>query len=693
MKDITQNEEKMHEKVNANKKDKNHANKLVLACYVFLFTNLFLLASSYWFDYSQFYIPLGIASLVALIGMFVKKIAPIISIVLNVGFYGAFLYFNYNYVFVFAGSLILGVLILHFIKPHLQIPHYIYSFLPLLILAHIIWFNVLPFGFQGVWVLQVGEPGDDNVKADLYLIDENNVLTPTQTFGERSWREFRKTGSFEIGFNTPINLENKTVEIMLDYDAAGPIYINDQLFFHPSWGSSVNLGSFGDEFIYGADIFNLTIPYENVSLEEFLRITGNSSIEEFILKKYSINLAENDGNIEPLVDLWALREELKSEVNASAVVNSRFFAISDYSGNAVYVSDLLNETGLGIEDILKPTIIVFLENRGMTLQQFMDSELNNGPYPKVVPSNDNYATVEEYVRSNFPQGVPLKDFTGKYRVLENEMNSKYKASINDPLFYYGWSNEMKSLDASFRGDLKFYGVFSDTIELEIAKRDLNWYNGSDDVTILVKDYDDFVVANWTMEDLDGVVLRDTTFGNSNWTTFKFSQQLSKSGIYKFEIYHKNFNRHADFLIENITINTNKAMIDGQFLLWSPAKFYNVIQNNVMDVRYWWTGYEQKIFYSDGNFSELTLENKGSYVPINITKVDSVRFEKGFVYVVPEKNLAVWEDSYIDKDRLETIQITKSLELKKSNMEFFEIDRLWINSTPGTKIFALRLETK
>ncbi len=536
--------------------------------YIGLFTNLFLLISSYWFSYQNFYIEIIIASILLFIGLYIKKIVSGFSLLILGLFYFLFLYSNFDYIFVFAISIILGLLIMHFLKLRTKIPLFVFSLIPLLILGHILWFNILPFGYDDSYRLNLGSSQDTSIKSELYIQDSQNVLTPPQSYGDDTWREFRKDGSFNVKLNTPVNLENKTVKVSMRYDATGPIYINGQLFYDPAWGSSVSYGSEEDRFIYGARKFNLT--YTNISLV-----------------------------------------------------------------------------------------------------------------------NNDFETVEDYLRYNFPNGVLMRDFTGNYFEIENEMNLKYIDSINSVKYYDTWSFEPRTIDTNFRGPIQLYGVFKDSIEVSLLKQDLNLYNGSDSVNVTIKNFDNQIIAKKRIGDNDGVVNRTTQ--ESSWVKYSFNVPLEREGIYTIEFDHEERSDDPDFILSNITLNSNKVMINKNFYLWAPGTLYSNNLNNTIRVRYWWANYNQLIKFENNTNFDLNEELLGTWVELNLTNNSYVSFEKGKLIIEPKYNLAVFENSYIDTDLKQEVIITQSINLAQENIDFVDINGLNITSTKGTTISRIDID--
>lgn len=742
------------EKINSKKdvkKESQTKKENIWECIVIamLFGNLILLISSFWFPYESFYIELIAVSLLLGLSFLLKKYFRKFAIAFGVFFYIFFVFINYNYGFVLGGSIVLGVLGLHFVKPHLEIPHFVYSLLPLFILGHIIWFNVLPFGFEGEWVLDMGSEGDDLKSSDLYIIDERNVLSPRQSYGDKTWREFEKDGSFQVGFNTPVNLANKTVEISMEYEAAGPIYVNGELFYDPAWGSSVNLGDYGGHYIYGADVFNITLPFENTTVQKFLNITGYNSTEEYVLDKYNINLAYK-GNYTGLYDYAFEYDEVLSSSSVPFIVGSDYFKNINVTGNVTYevcgeytysgyieTYNLSNLSNLSVGTYIKllpintsyivdanNTIVEFSECRnetsytlinlstlesieellnttnttelsellitpwekfldGRTLVEFMDTELNNGPYPREKPVTD-YSSVEEFVRAYYPNGVLMEDFTGEYRELEEEMNSRYIESINSVEYYDDWTDEEHTVNATFRGPIKFYGVFNDSINFSLWKQDQNWYNGSDELIVRVLTFNRTEIFNITFED-DGITEKGP---RGNWTKFSFYLPLEQEGIYRIWI-EENVGRASDAIHKNMTVNTNKLVTEERFLLWSPTNFYFNSKNDIK-VKYWWDNKNQELIFDNNNFFHLEKNDKDKWKSFNLNNYSKINFEKGYTWIDGRNNFGFWRNSLFESELRPKLQISKSVNFQEKNIRIKKIEQLSIKASKKTKISKVNI---
>ena len=747
----------------------------------FLFANLFLLISSYWFPYENFYLELIVVSLILGLSYLIKKYLPLISVVFTSLFYISFLFWNYNYMFIFGLTIVLGILGLHFLKPDLKIPHFTYTLIPILILGHIIWFNTLPLGFEGSWELDVGSLEDDDKSADLYIIDKNNVLSPRASYGEETWREFVKDGAFEIGFNTPIYLENKTVEISMEYETSSPIYVNGELFYDPAWGSSVNLGGVDNAYIYGTDDFDIEKNFTSVSVDKFLNMTGFNSVADYVLFTYNVSLDNyssdvsldrflyyNNISLEEFIETYypfnktiellnSIGFNSLSEYHTNLSVNrllkvGGFKSVNEF--NSVYLNlsnissinsslDLLELGGLvsvnqyllksnafiygdlPIEDFLRnmkyPSVSSFvleyksfsnvsellnfvdfesldsfnnyssfdyfyMSNGFRNEGDFMDWSLNTGNYTKELYKFE-YNSIPEFIRTEYPDGVLMRDFTGQYLDLEKEMNEKYIENINSVEYYDDWTDEPHTINATFRGGIKFYGVFNDSINLSFDKQDLNWYEGSDDLTVVIKSFNNTHLYNVTFPDNDGVVSKGN--GTSDWINYELNYPLEKSGIYRIQFIENPSFKKQDFIIDKIKINTNKFVSEENFLLWSPGKLYFNSNRNI-NVNYWWNDKFQNVTFDNKINIPLKIEDKNTWKTYNLKNFSEIYFEKGFMKIDNRVNFGFWEKSIFKPELRPQIKISKTITFEKSNIQFKKIEKLEIFSFKKTKISKINI---
>ncbi|MDP2940113.1 MAG: hypothetical protein Q8O13_08560 [Candidatus Omnitrophota bacterium] len=113
-----------------------------------------------------------------------------------------------------------------------------------------------------------------------------------------------------------------------------------------------------------------------------------------------------------------------------------------------------------------------------------------------------------------------------------------------------------TINTSLRGGHTFYIYLKDNLDLKVKKQDINWYNGSDELTISLYDLNGNLISNATIPD-DGII--------NVSSKIKAKIQEGKleagnlTGIYK--LVFSDF----DGLIREISINTDKIVTNKLFL--------------------------------------------------------------------------------------------------------------------------------
>lgn len=668
---------------------------------ILTFLHILISLSFWYFDFRFFsqghlVVFLAVFMLLFVIGLFVKEFYYFLNV-----FYiltlGVFIFLNYNYIFIFLLFFVIGILILDLVDKNFKISYFVYLLIPILLITHILWFNFLPFGFyNSSFELDIGSENDDNSWSDLYVEDKYWILSLPQSYGDKTWREFKKDGEFVVGFNTPVNLTNRTLQVQIDYDANGPIYIDGEIFYDPLWGSKVNLGNYDETYLYGAKEFNLTVEYNNVKLEEFLEITQFESLNKYVLDKYDVNLDSHKRNIiVGKYDYYENRERILYSDRLSEVLSSGF-----YKGKNITNSQSVNSIGgllafngvENIDEILYSPIEYFLikHKNSMTFQEFLDSELNSGSYPQVPTFNNDYSSIEDLVYDKFPNGVLLKDFTGDYIELEEEMNSRYYESLKDVYSYGNWNNFNNKISAEFRGGMSFRGVFKDNILINFYKQDLNWAEGEDNLTIEVFYLNGTKLGEYSFGDVDSIVTKENKM-ESIFMPYQLNIPINESGVYTIEFKEHTPIKKFDFILKDITFNSNKVVGFGEFLLWSPSTmYYNPSKDDFGKVNFWWGSKVQDITMDNNIVISLEEKDINKWVDINLSKYSKMSFEKGFLKINSNVDYAFSSDGWFKVDLGKKIVISKSKEFKDKNIYLKNIEDFNIRSVQGTKIYSLNV---
>lgn len=188
---------------------------------IFLFTNIILLITSIFFSYQFFHLEIILTGFFLILSLLFRRLSYF-SVLFSLFFYLSFLYWNINYLFILLGSLILGLLIVNFLKPEIEVKNWVYSLIPLAILLHVIWFNFLPFGFSATYSLDVGSQSD--IIGDLRLVEGKGVGPRTCVEDKGCYREINT--SVEIKFEPQVILDNNTfVEVSIDGDFKDDVYL------------------------------------------------------------------------------------------------------------------------------------------------------------------------------------------------------------------------------------------------------------------------------------------------------------------------------------------------------------------------------------------------------------------------------------------------------------------------------------
>ncbi|MEA1962958.1 MAG: hypothetical protein U9M94_01830, partial [Patescibacteria group bacterium] len=110
------------------------------------------------------------------------------------------------------------------------------------------------------------------------------------------------------------------------------------------------------------------------------------------------------------------------------------------------------------------------------------------------------ASIEEWIRLNAMPDDSIE--------IKNEVFPKSKLVNPNIDFHPG---EWTTMDKTIRGPHEFFVYLGDEgLEMEVIKKDLNWYDGADDVRIALYDLDDNLIGEDFLED-DGIVEKSKEF--------------------------------------------------------------------------------------------------------------------------------------------------------------------------------------
>jgi len=170
------------------------------------------------------------------------------------------------------------------------------------------------------------------------------------------------------------------------------------------------------------------------------------------------------------------------------------------------------------------------------------------------------------------------------------------------------------ISTALRGSLEFYVYIKGDFNIEVEKRDLNWYEndekGEDIVNISLYDLDNNLIAQEIIKD-DGEDEKESDKNNTDTQKAELFVSNLKQGVYKLKL-----NNNQDLLITNIKLNQNKIILNKQFFPAGSEAYFNDFQES------------SKIYFKTFKPIELnakTYHNAGEQIlRINSQELDIVR---------------------------------------------------------------------
>ncbi|MFH1801928.1 MAG: hypothetical protein ABH864_00585 [archaeon] len=203
----------------------------------------------------------------------------------------------------------------------------------------------------------------------------------------------------------------------------------------------------------------------------------------------------------------------------------------------------------------------------------------------------------------------------------------------------GYEAVETEIEMSLRGAHTFYLYASDYLDIEVEKRDINWYEGSDELIMVLYDLDGNVVELSQVGD-DGVVEDSKVMGHKQRGEI-VAAGLSE-GVYKLEI--KDF----DGLITKITANTNKIVAEKVFLADSSIYGVDTKQSKLyFDYRKDVT--MRLITYHEAGLQRILFTKDGVVQPFNFNIEDEPVFKDltpgSYAVTFPKNDLVVESPEY------------------------------------------------
>jgi len=125
-----------------------------------------------------------------------------------------------------------------------------------------------------------------------------------------------------------------------------------------------------------------------------------------------------------------------------------------------------------------------------------------------------------------------------------------------------------TINTALRGSLVFYVYIKDNFEVEVEKRDLNWYENEDILDIALYDLNNNLIASKTIKD-DGEDGKNSDKDNTDEQRATLSAYNLNEGVYKLEL--KN---NGDMLVTKIKLNQNKIILYKDYFPAQSQTYFN-----------------------------------------------------------------------------------------------------------------------
>ena len=353
---------------------------------------------------------------------------------------------------------------------------------------------------------------------------------------------------------------------------------------------------------------------------------------------YSLDVGKGDMNSAKALYLEqsnSLSPEVRyGDKNYREIISNRVF-------NLVFKSPVMIEEGdevsLKLDFLGKNTnlylnnILVFPNMENYTKLREYDSviyyrnDLENYTYD-LVDAED----VSTFLALNFPGSVVYSDYSIE---MEEPVVSDYK-------------KEDTILDNKFRDNLKL-AVYGEDLNISFKKQDLNWYTGEDEVSVIVRDLGGNILQNITYGD-DGNILNNSVLGEEY--EFGFSLENPR-GVYFISFEKDKNNRAPDYTLNDISINSNKILILGDFIPTEAISLYvkNYLPKDI-GFYYWHGGKDQDIEIYEGNKTilPLTKEDFEKWVYSDFEPGErTFNITKGYVKIRTIKPLSINKEGWFN----------------------------------------------
>jgi len=238
------------------------------------------------------------------------------------------------------------------------------------------------------------------------------------------------------------------------------------------------------------------------------------------------------------------------------------------------------------------------------------------------------------------------------------------------------------INITLRESHVFYTYVDDgTLNLNISKQDLNWYNGTYELNIEVYSDKDELIGNGTIPD-DGEQNKTNILGPVQKAAFSFSNL--ETGVYRIELI-----AGGDLLIREIEIDKSKLVTEGRLFVAgnNPAYFkgmnatpvevyFKNPRSSTMSFQTWHAQGLQNITVKNG--IEKTVDINRTHELFNLPleqdeKLNTLVSEKGDVIIDSINYFSFTEDSYFTPKKFKIVSLKPDLEWIRDNVDYVVLE--------------------
>ncbi len=249
-----------------------------------------------------------------------------------------------------------------------------------------------------------------------------------------------------------------------------------------------------------------------------------------------------------------------------------------------------------------------------------------------------------------------------------------------------------TISTGLRDAHTFYLYLNDSLDLQVKKQDINWYNGSDELNIGLFDTQGNLIANTTIED-DGIV------NASSKVVAKVQEGSLKVESLSDGVYVLKFSSY-DGIIREMKLNTNKIVTNKLFLADSEVYLNKsnkqtslfIKSNKSSDIKF--------VTYHNQGFQNVSINNGGfsinnvsqEFVYSVVAGDYNLKIPTNDLIVSSNSYISFSEDSYFEpfKFKLVSIPTNKS---EMSKIDYLVTDYANVKSENGWAIGDASFELK